>query len=879
MIDEAQAVDEAPAGDAQPVVGSPPLPETAALGPTRLGTVVAIVGLGLFAQCVGDTLARLGHEAVALPLFFLGLVAIFVPCAWRLTSSEAARDERVRVSLVLGVGLLASYVIRSPLIFDGFDELLHLATLTRMIDTRTLFATNTLLPVSPYYPGLELFTTATKWTTGLPLVLAQLTVLLASRVVLVLAVFLIVERACASSRAGGIGVLVYAASPQFYSFDAQYAYQTLALAFAAGIVYLVLVSVDQPEPQMERPFLLALACIAALVVTHHLTSWLTVGFLVAGAVGLFLLGRRAQARVVGTAAAVGTVVAAAWTALVGRRLLDYLSPIFRAAVSGLASAVGALRGSRQLFHTAAGAADPSWEIVTILAAAVFWCLILLPSAYAAVRQGTVRGGKLRLVPVVIAVGYPFALGTSVSSSSSQVGARATTFIFFGVAVVVGGWLARRLSGHRQPREQMGTVAVAAVCFLGSMMFGSGPDWSYVPGPYLVGAEARSVTPATLAVAEWASTHLVVGSHIAVDIDNGPVLGAIGHLDPITAIGGLVNAGPLFFDRTIGPYDISLIRRAAIRYILIDERLAQGLPLFGTYIEPGETGSSTRPTRLTLKELNKWNSVPGARLIYDNGPIRIYDLASLLQLSPTAPTPGPIDGSDGTGVDWIVLPVALIAAGIWLIRLRRLRRSIRFDEKTVLFWTLAVMVVGLFGAFMIVPTSFSPRLVGLGVLAVLIAIGLRPLGTAAGPAPERAHASAAASSSEVRGARRREGTAARGRVRAPSASSQVALACAGLALVAAGGSSLYVAARKQWTPPAQLSVLYRPSGQAVATVQLGSSGPVASRLEITTGGEVVWSRSMSRTAATQSVVLPRALPLLASRVVLIASGRMLRAVDG
>ena len=241
-------IDEIPALDEQPTVRALPFPEADALGPTRLGTVVAIVGFGLFAQCVGDTLARLGHESLALPLFFFGLVAIFAPCAWRLTSSQATRREHLQVSLVLGVGLLASYVIRSPLIFDGFDELLHLATLTRMIDTRSLFATNTLLPVSPYYPGLELLTTATKWVTGLPLVLAQLVVMVAARVVLVLAIFLIAERVCGSSRAGGIAVLVYAASPQFYFFNAQYAYQTLALAFACGIVYLLLVSVDRPIP-------------------------------------------------------------------------------------------------------------------------------------------------------------------------------------------------------------------------------------------------------------------------------------------------------------------------------------------------------------------------------------------------------------------------------------------------------------------------------------------------------------------------------------------------------------------------------------------------------------------------------------------------------
>ena len=219
---DAPVIDEIPALDEQPTVRALPFPEADALGPTRLGTVVAIVGFGLFAQCVGDTLARLGHESLALPLFFFGLVAIFAPCAWRLTSSQATRREHLQVSLVLGVGLLGSYVIRSPLIFDGFDELLHLATLTRMIDTRSLFATNTLLPVSPYYPGLELLTTATKWITGLPLVLAQLVVMVAARVVLVVAVFLVAERVCGSSRAGGIAVLVYAASPQFYFFTRQY---------------------------------------------------------------------------------------------------------------------------------------------------------------------------------------------------------------------------------------------------------------------------------------------------------------------------------------------------------------------------------------------------------------------------------------------------------------------------------------------------------------------------------------------------------------------------------------------------------------------------------------------------------------------------------
>ena len=221
-----------------------------------------------------------------MPLFLAGLTFIFAPCAWRLTSTAATRNERIWVSVVLGLGLLASYIFRSPLIFDNFDEMAHSATLTRLLDSRALFQNNPILPVSPYYPGIELFTIATRWLTGLPLLLDQMVVLVLARIVLVLCVFLIVERACHSSRAGGIGVLVYAANPEFYSLGAQYGYQTLALTFAVAAVYLLFVSVDAARPKQGKLFALALISIAGMVVSHHVTAWLTIGFLVVWAAGL-----------------------------------------------------------------------------------------------------------------------------------------------------------------------------------------------------------------------------------------------------------------------------------------------------------------------------------------------------------------------------------------------------------------------------------------------------------------------------------------------------------------------------------------------------------------------------------------------------------------
>ncbi|HXY28300.1 MAG TPA: hypothetical protein VEH82_08460, partial [Acidimicrobiales bacterium] len=606
-------------------------------GRSRLGAVIALAGAGLLMQGVADALARNGDSSTALRLFVAGMALLFGACAWRLTGAPARRNERLLVSLVLGLGLLASYLMRYPLLLTSFDELQHRATLSHLLSSRALFPANTLLPVSPYYSGLELVTAATRSLTGLPLTVDQVIVLTAVRVLLVLAVFLVVERVCGSARAGGVGALVYMANPQFYAFDSMYAYETMALALAAAAVYLLFASVDRARPGMGRLFVLALCTVAAAVVTHHLTGWITVGFVVAWAVGLALSARFrrsgtpalrtrwwAQARVVGVAAAISVVLGAAWTQFVGSRLTSYVGPIFSAAYSDIASALGNLHGNRQFFHSASGGVTPTWDIVLILGSAAAWCLILVPSLYGVAFKRSVRGGPLRYLPAVIAATYPLLLLANVSSSSKAVAGRATEFTFFGVAVVVGAWVARRIArGPRWP-ERLATIAVGTLCGVGSLLFGIGPIVAVLPGAYQVGADEHSLGSPSLAVAHWADMNIPAGTHVAADRDNGDLLNAIAGVDPVTPEAGLVNPETLYFDHRLTPYDISLIRRADIRYVFVDDRLAQGLPLYGVYVADGEP-----QTRLTLEQLNKFDSYPGIRRVYDNGPIKVYDVSALL----------------------------------------------------------------------------------------------------------------------------------------------------------------------------------------------------------------------------------------------------------
>jgi hypothetical protein len=342
---------------------------------------------------------------------------------------------------------------------------------------------------------------------------------------------------------------------------------------------------------------------------------------------------------------------------------------------------------------------------------------------------------------------------------------------------------------------------------------------------------------------------------------------LGHVDSVTAISGLVNPALLFFDRQLTTYDRSLIRTADIRYIVIDTRLAKGLPLYGTYIASGEPQS-----RLTLAELDKFDSIPGVRRVYDNGPISVYELGSLISGRPAIPTSLSNDDQVGTGLNWSVFVAAIIVAAVWLARLRR--RRIRVDAHAVVCGTLMATTIALLGTFVVLVAHTDLVVSALTVLLMLLLLGLRPRHWRLGG---RFITLTPRASPQTTSAETPDGVAtdALGKGRLPRF--QIAVGLFGLALFVLGALGATLTARKEWVPPPELSVIHGPRGQLVADAELGSAGSGPASLELRSGNRVIWSAALRKTTASQDVILPAGVLQVQANVILESGHKTLREI--
>lgn len=594
------------------------------------GPVLLVVALGVLGQ------AWIGYEAritgsLSSNLWYLTLCLIYTPSAALVMSRRLSDRVRVWFTLYMSLALLATRFMLYPTQFVYHDELINYRVLLSIDSTRHLFTSNSLLPAAADYPGMEIATATIHQLTGLSLHSAGIIVLLTVRVIMTLALIRIIQRISKKLTVGCLAALIYTVNPQYVFFNSTFAYQSVALPLCFFGIYVFAV---HRTPQRFVTVVPAVAVVVTVAVTHHLTSVALV--VVLWVWYLFTLITRQAVSQLLPFTIISTAVVAVRLWLARSVVVPYISGIARNSILNLIDFISG-KSNHKFFTDASGTHNPAWQIALSIASVLIITSTLMPALWLAIVKRRLLSAAVTVL-FTIAVIYPLIPIGHLTAATSEVADRSSGFVFVGLGYVIATWWLRDFPFHRHSNSGRFTIARhtwllilgLTVCFVGGTIIGSGPDWLHGPGSYLVSAENRSVDQLALQAADWEGQNLPQGSRVQTDRVNGLLAAVYGDQHVLTSLADGINTSSLstLLLAPPTPTDINVACQAHVEYLIVDERLATSLPHVGIYIDGGEYPSGTRTQPPPLSALTKFDDVPGAERIFDNGTIRIYDLKGL-----------------------------------------------------------------------------------------------------------------------------------------------------------------------------------------------------------------------------------------------------------
>lgn len=608
------AVAEPLAGDAAP----PGADALAVPGLGRFPWLLLAAAAGLAVIAGADALSRTGSPGGNV-LFWLGLALIVLPAALRLVGEDASGGERVATVVLVGLSLYAIKVLRDPFAFTYGDELAHLHNLQQIDASGTLFGSNSILPITPRYPGLESVAAGLSRTGGSSPFAAGLVLVALARATFMVCVYLIYERLTGSARLAGLGALLGAAAPTFLFFSAQFSYESFAVPLASvALLALARRQTASGETERRRWGIVLVLAAAAVIPTHHITSYALVALLLAVCLVQTVLTRARDAPWLVTA--VVALLTLAWLTLVASRTVGYLSPVLSDAVSNIADTIRRESGTRTLFRSSGGDAGstPTAERVVALGA-----IALLASAILAgliTRRRAWRRDALLLIFGVAALLYLGTLPLRVVPAAWETASRSGSFLFIGVGITAAAgilWWVQRGDAARGSRRVWAAVAVTLM-IAGGVIAGW-PASLRLAQPFRLDVAGTTLEPPGVAAARWSRAELGPTRRLgAQDADARTFLvdgrqTAFQGVNP--DIRGMLDA------ETLEPWQRELLRRNRLGLLVTDRRTVSADNIAGYFFDRGTPDLA--PPATTGKF-----DLPAVDRLYDSGDIVVFDVRGL-----------------------------------------------------------------------------------------------------------------------------------------------------------------------------------------------------------------------------------------------------------
>jgi hypothetical protein len=587
-------------------------------GPGHLPAIALASGAGLLLCAVANTLAR-STDGYPMGLYWLGVLLIAAPIFYRLTAAAATPSERLALVCLLGLALFGVKVLRDAPLFTFSDELVHAFNANQIGSHHHLFEANSILKATPYYPGLEGATSSLMAITGLSSYAAGMIVVGFSRLTLIGALYLLFLRVGGSARVAGLAAAIYTCNFNFLFWGAQYSYESLALPLLV-VIMMALAEREAVRREALRAWAVPVViAIAAVLVTHHLTSYATAGILLALSLAYWYVKRSWQPPNPWRFAIFAAVLAAAWLLIVASSTIGYLSPVLSGAVKAIFHTLSGEAPPRQLFqkgNPAVGATPLAARAVAVLAIA-----ILLAGLPFGLREVWRRHRKqpFALIFGLAALGFFATLALRLAPAAWETGNRAGEFLFVGLAFVLAyAVLAAMQSWTSRPRLIRALLAAAiSLALIGDAI--SGWPWdAQLARPLKVSASGKTIVSPPLAMAEWAARD-VSGGHFAAPTADANLLLAPG--DKWVVAGPHPDVEDILEDPQLGDWQLPLLRRHNLRYVVSDRRPASSDGLRGYYFSTAGSTEGRLPKGVTAK----FEAAPGAARVYSNGPITVFDL--------------------------------------------------------------------------------------------------------------------------------------------------------------------------------------------------------------------------------------------------------------
>jgi len=610
-----------------------------------LPAVGAIVGVALV--YFANAAARQGTPGMA-PLWWAGVLAIFMPTAALLVFGRASRNEAVTALLLVGVALYCVKLLYAPGMLWEFDELLHYRTLDDVLRTGHVFNNNPLLHVSPYYPGLESVIASIKLVTGLSEIQAGLVLVAIVRLLGVLAIFLLLERVAIPSRFAGPATLLYMTCPAFLYFDAMMSYESMALALALVTLFVLAAAQLEQGAQRQRLNVVGAVLVLAVVVTHHVTSFILAGALTAWVLfQLFytsrarkrddaapLAGTRRQQLIARVSDLPGSlwvpVLAVAATALwllnVAEVAISYLLPQLVDGVTEMLRMIFSHESGRQLFQSSGGHSSPLLERLAGLGS-VALILLLIPISLKYIWERR-HSNVLAQFFAIGSLGYPAILALRFTRNGWDVGSRATAFVYLPLAFTIAAGLELLITRRFKDSRAFAVIAMAAVAiiFAGGIIAGTAPI-TRMPSPYDPGVAEVPYDVESIAAADWAASTFGPGHRMVADSAQATLMGSVGRQHVLSSEES-VSVSAIYIEPGLDVWGREIISNNSIGYVLVDRRLAGVEPLKGFLFEKWEREIFDYGSSLSTSTVGKFDEVRAADRVFDSGNLQFMGVGRL-----------------------------------------------------------------------------------------------------------------------------------------------------------------------------------------------------------------------------------------------------------